>query len=39
MRYFECKATLEKELKTRSDVYNDSCIEVGNICQDHCILD
>ena len=36
MRYFECKATLEKELKPRSDEYIDACNEVGDICQTYC---
>lgn len=36
MRYFECKATLEKELKPRSDEHIDVCTEVGSICQDYC---
>lgn len=36
MRYFECKATMKKELKTRSDAWSDVCNEVGNICQEYC---
>lgn len=36
MRYFECKASLEKELKPRSDEYIDACNELGDICQTYC---
>lgn len=36
MRYFECKATLDNELKTRSDEYSEICSDISTVCQEYC---